>query len=151
MQLKNAPSLTTLAFSTRTTLPELNAFVRTVARQLYREAARLDLEVTGPIIWQYEGVDGKPDTIFALDILLPIQSAQGEPADNLAFKQVAAFSCASVEHLGPWDELVIVYPSLRSRLVQKGYQQGALSREVYINMDFDNPANNVTEIQVQVL
>ncbi|RAK02633.1 GyrI-like small molecule binding protein [Larkinella arboricola] len=151
MQLKKAPSLTTLAFSTRTTLPELNAFVRTVARQLYREAVRLDLEITGPIIWQYDGVDGKPETVFQLDILLPIHSAQGEPADTLAFKTVAAFSCASVEHTGPWDGLAIVYPSLRSRLMQEGYQQGARSREVYINMDFENPANNVTEIQVQII
>lgn len=151
MQIKNAPLLTTLAFSTRTTLPELNPFVRTVARQLYREAARLDLEVTGPIIWQYDGVDGKPETVFQLDILLPVQSAQGQPGNNLVFKQVAAFSCASVEHTGSWNELAIVYPALRSQLMQEGYHQGALSREVYTNVDFDNPANNVTEIQVQIL
>ncbi|GAB3249272.1 hypothetical protein GCM10027347_06260 [Larkinella harenae] len=151
MQIKHAPSVTALAFSTRTTLPELNSFVRTVARRLYQEAARLDLEITGPIIWQYEGVDGRPETVFTLDILLPIQTIQGQPGDSLVVKRFEAFSCISAEHPGPWDELVTVYPALRAQLLQEGYQQGALSREVYTNIDFENPANNVTEIQVQIL
>ncbi|GAB3926818.1 GyrI-like domain-containing protein [Larkinella terrae] len=151
MEIKEAKPLTTLAFSTRTTLKDLGPFVRTVARNLYREAVRLDLEVTGPIIWQYEGVDGKPDTVFGLDIVLPIQAVQGEPADGLVFKKLEGWKCAYTEHDGSWDTLVATYGSFMSGLVRGGYQIGSLSREAYVNMDFENPANNVTQIYRQIL
>lgn len=151
MQLKDAPSLTTLAFSTQTTLRDLNPFVRTVARQLYREAVRLDLEITGPIIWQYDGVDGNPETVFQLDIVLPIQSIQGQPAEGLVFKKIDGWKSASTEHLGSWDKLPATYGPFMGGLVQSGYPIGPLSREVYVNMDFENPTNNVTLIYRQIL
>jgi effector-binding domain-containing protein len=150
MQIKQAKPLTTLAFSTRTTLPELNPFVRNVARQLYREAVRLDLEITGPIVWQYDGVDGKPDTVFQLDIVLPIQVAQGEPADGLVFKKLEGWKCAYTEHDGDWNNLMATYGPFMGGLVQNGYQIGSLSREAYVNVDFENPANNVTQIYRQI-
>ncbi|GAB3904905.1 hypothetical protein GCM10028803_35000 [Larkinella knui] len=151
MQLKEAKPLTTLAFSTQTTLAGLTPFVRTVARQLYREAVRLDLEITGPICWQYTGVDGKPDTVFDLDIVLPVQSMQGEPAEGLAFKKLASFNSGSVEHLGNWGNLAATYGPLAGGLVQAGHQLSAVNREVYVHMDFENPANNVTQIYMGIL
>ncbi|GAB3328403.1 hypothetical protein GCM10027299_30650 [Larkinella ripae] len=151
MQIKEAKPLTTLAFSTRTTLPELNHFVRTIARQLYREAIRLDLEITGPIVWQYDGVDGNPETVFGLDIVLPVQQFQGEPADGLAFKKLEGWQCAYTEHDGGWDQLMTTYGPFMNGLVQGGYPIGSLSREAYVNVDFENPANNVTQIYRQIL
>ncbi|MGM9510581.1 hypothetical protein ACS5NO_22795 [Larkinella sp. GY13] len=150
MQLKAAKPLTTLAFSTRTTLAGLTPFVRTVARQLYREAVRLDLEITGPICWQYTGVDGKPDTVFGLDIVLPVQSAQGEPAEGLAFKSLDSFNSGFAEHLGSWDNLAATYGPLAGGLLQNGHRLSAVNREVYVHMDFENPANNVTQIYLGI-
>ncbi|MFD1145019.1 GyrI-like domain-containing protein [Larkinella insperata] len=150
MQLKEAPSLTTLAFSTQTTLRGLNPFVRTVARQLYREAVRLDLEITGPIIWQYDGVDGNPETVFHLDIVLPIQATQGEPAEGLAFKELPGWKSASTEHLGRWENLAATYGSFMGALAQNGHPIGPLSREVYVNMDFEKPENTITQIYRQL-
>lgn len=151
MQIKEAKSLTTLAFSTQTTLAGLTPFVRTVARHLYREAIRLDLEITGPISWQYTGVDGKPDTVFDLDIVLPIQLAQGEPAEGLAFKNLNSFNSGSVEHLGSWGNLAAAYGPLAGGLRQAGHQLSAVNREVYVNMDFENPENNITLIYMGIL
>ena len=151
MQLKEAKPLTTLAYSTRTTLRDLNPFVRTVARQLYREAVRLDLEITGPIVWQYVGVDGKPDTVFHLDIVLPIQSVQGEPAEGLVFKNLDSFKSGFAEHLGNWDHLPATYGPLIADLLQEGHQLSAVSREAYVNVDFEKPENNVTHIYMGIL
>lgn len=150
MQLKEAKPLTTLAFSTRTTLAGLTPFVRTVARQLYREAVRLDLEITGPICWQYTGADGKPDTVFGLDIALPVQSAEGEPTDSLEFKSLEPFNGGFAEHLGSWDNLAATYGPLVGGLLQGGHQLSAVNREVYVHMDFENPANNVTQIYLGI-
>ncbi|RRB04890.1 GyrI-like domain-containing protein [Larkinella rosea] len=151
MEIKEAKPLTTLAFSTRTTLKELGPFVRNVARDLYREAVRLDLEITGPIVWQYDGVDGKPDTVFGLDIVLPIQAFQGQPADGMAFKALEGWRCAYTEHDGSWDKLMATYGPFMGALVQGGYQICSLNREAYVNVDFENPANNVTQIYRQIL
>lgn len=151
MQIKEAKPLTTLAFFTRTTLRDLNPFVRTVARQLYREASRLDLEVTGPIIWQYDGGDGNPETVFQLDIVLPVQQFQGEPTERLVFKKLDGWKSAFTEHDGSWETLALTYGPFMGELVQGGYPIGSLSREAYVHIDFENADHNVTQIYRQLL
>jgi hypothetical protein len=56
-----------------------------VAADLYREAAALNLDVTGPLIWQYVGFDPSPGAEFTLHIALPVAEASGTTRANLPF------------------------------------------------------------------
>lgn len=150
MNNKYTKPFTALVFTTQTTLPQLGAHVGHVAQDLYREAAALNLLPTGPIHWNYVGVDGKPDTVFTLDIVLPVQG-QEVTSDRFAFQTILPFKCISLVHEGPWEELPQVYGKAMSFIHSQGLQLSGANRELYLMMDFENGANNVTEVQIGVL
>jgi effector-binding domain-containing protein len=149
MQLKTIAPFHVFCFDTITTFRNLPDYVRVVARQLYKEAVRHDLEITGPVYWIYKGADGNPDTSFALTIALPVTHAAIE-INNSEFKlqTLPTFQCMSCLHNGEWSELGKTYSKIISEILVKEPAMNGENREVYINMDFDNPERNITEVQV---
>src|SRR5215217_1759099 len=109
MQLKTILPIHVLYFETETTLAQIFQHVRLVARRLYRDAVRQDMEITGPVYWIYEGADGNPDTIFKLTIALPVNPAA--PASESEFRQkfLEPFQCISQELQGNWNGLGATY------------------------------------------
>jgi effector-binding domain-containing protein len=146
---KHVPLIPVLSFTTRTSLKEIGRFTGTVARQLYAEAARQELLPTGPLQWIYIGADGKPDTLFALEIALPVYG-QSKGVSLFLHKELPPFECVSVLHHGAWDHLYETYDRLIDEISSKGKKLTGFCREQYLYMDFDIPANNITEVQVGI-
>ena len=149
MQIQTMPPANVLFFTTRTTLNQISEHVITVAQQLYRECNKQQLLPTGPLYWIYYDLDGRPDTVFTLEIALPVdRSPQAESL--FLYKQLPPFKCAAVTHYGSWNNLPSVYAQLVPQLLQNGERLSNISRELYINIDLTEPANNITLVQVGI-
>jgi effector-binding domain-containing protein len=143
------PPLPVLFFLTRATIPELSTFAGKVARKLYAEAARQNLLPTGPLHWVYYGMDGKPDTVFTLEIALPVDGSAVEESLFL-YKELPKFTCLSATHYGKWDNMHHTYEMLISEIKTSEKKMDGIFRELYLNIDFNKPENDVTIVQIGV-
>ncbi len=150
MLIKETKPFNALVFRIETTLPQLRQYVGHVAKDLYREAARLELTVTGPICWTYYGIDGKPDTVFTLEIALPVQEKE-VVAQGFEWQRMDSFRCVETRLEGSWEQLPQTYAELMNHLKANGLTMINQCRETYVNMDFDNCDNNITEVQLRVM
>ncbi len=139
---------TALTFSTTTTLQAIGQYSH-VPGELYDEAARLGLTPAGPIQYVYTGVNSDETNEFTLEIALPVATSEN-PTSRFATKTFDAFSCVQYTYAGPWDAMMAMYDALFATFYQAGYQADPDKRvrEVYTVVDFENPENCVTEIQI---
>lgn len=149
MEIKTTPPVKVMFFTTRTSLEEIESFVLKVAERLYAEVTKQGLIPTGPQYWTYQGMDGKPGTIFTLEICVPVNAAPKTESAFL-FKELPALKCVSVLHNGSWDNLDKVYSNTMPAIFAQQKQPNGFSREMYTNIDLENPANNITEVQIGI-
>ncbi|GAB3944927.1 hypothetical protein GCM10028805_13190 [Spirosoma harenae] len=147
LSIKETEPFTALSFTTRTTLRTLSQYVRNIAEDLYEEANRLKINVSGPIYWVYTGASGDENHEFQLEIALPITQT-GEPSNEFSYKTFPSFRCATYTHAGPWSDFKELYSLLFAQFYRDGYQGNSNVREVYIVIDFENQDNCITEIQI---
>jgi effector-binding domain-containing protein len=121
-----------------------------VAKDLFKEAVRLDLHPTGPIHWHYTGFTGDESQSFLLEICLPVASVPSNYDGRFHFKRTGNFRSVSILHEGPWTDIPASYGALMQYMEKHGLQPAGVTRELYINADFVNPAANVTEIQMGI-
>jgi len=151
MKTKTIQPIHVLYFETRTSFKEIFQYVRVEARKLYQDAVRNELEITGPVYWIYDGADGQPDTAFTLTIALPV-TKPSHPIDSpYNLKQLEAFGCISAELYGNWDGLANTYGALFGEIMSQKLNMSGQNREIYVNMDFENPERNITEVQIGIL
>ncbi|MCF2499826.1 GyrI-like domain-containing protein [Dyadobacter chenhuakuii] len=151
MQTKTIPPIHVLYFETETSLNELMGYVRLVAHRLYREAIRKEMEITGPIYWIYNGADGNPETRFNLTIALPVSVYDAPLTDSeFSLKYLETFNCLAGHLYGSWEGLGKIYNELISDVLAKNLIMSGENREMYLNMDFQNPENNITEVQIGI-
>jgi effector-binding domain-containing protein len=149
MEIKTHPSMTVLYSAHQTTIPQLINFVGIVAKELYAEAAKNDVLVSGPQYWIYRGMDGKDDTVFTLEIAMPIQ---GEvKSGKFKVKQLAPYKSVAHMHTGKWEDMPASYGQLLQYIEQNKIAMTDECREVYLNVDFVNPENNRVEIQMGIV
>lgn len=148
--VKEIKPINFLFLRTRTKVHELGRFVGVVARELYRDAVLNDLEVTGPVYWNYVDYTGDETKSFVLEIALPVSEIPSQYSGKFQIKRSETFFCVSLLHAGSWYDLPGTYEKLTRFISQKKLQPVRLNREIYINMDFINPAANVTEIQMGI-
>jgi effector-binding domain-containing protein len=151
MQTKTIQPIHVLFFETQTSLTQLSEHVRHVAHKLYQDALRNGMEITGPIYWIYEGADGQLDTIFSLTIALPVTPQTQLPGSEFKTKYLETFNCVTEQLYGDWNTLGTVYGSLISEIMSQNKSLSGQNREIYLNMDFENPERNITEVQVGIL
>jgi len=139
----------TVLYSThRITLKDLNTLVGTVLKDLYKEAISNDVFVSGPCYWIYYGMDGQPDTVFTLDIAIPIQGSLNSA--RFASKELPAFKSVSHVHEKDWSTLSDCYGQIMQFVSSNQVEMTGECREIYWNIDFEHPENNLTEVQVGV-
>ena len=141
--------MTVIFSSHQATLPELHQLGGAAARVLYSTASHAGLLPTGPVYWLYYGMDGKPGTVFTLDVALPI-AGDTKAVEHASIKQVPQFICFSAIHRGDWGKLSITYEKAMQIMQQELLRPNGLFREVYLNADFVKKENNLTEIQIGV-
>ena len=147
LQIKETQPFTALCFTTRATLKTLSQHIQHVAEDLYVEANRLGLDITGPIQWVYTGVNGDETNEFQLEIVLPVRQP-GAPSNQFTYQVFPSFRCLTYTHTGAWSDFGELYDTLFAQLYRDGYQNDGRVREIYAVMDFDNLANCVTELQI---
>lgn len=141
-----------LVFTSETSLAQLGQYVRGIARELYTEAVKNELEITGAIYWIYEGMDGNPETVFHLTIALPVSKpVEAIASEKFSIQMQDAFTYVSTVHFGEWNTLSASYVKVIGEINEAGFTMTRVYREQYIAMDFDNPEANVTIIQVGVV
>ncbi len=147
MLIRTHPYMTVLYSTRQATLSDLPSFAGTVVRDLYRYVADLDLLVCGPQYWFYYGVDGKPQTRFTLEVALPVQGKI--PTAVLPhFKRIPAFRCLSSRYEGPWEGIAEEYQRMLAYVSDNGLKMNGIYAESFLHIDFDDPANQITEIQI---
>lgn len=133
----------------QTTIPQLGQFVGTVARELYAEVVQQGGMISGPQYWVYHGMDGKEDTVFNLEIALPIQ---GEiTSSKFIVKELPPLKSLSHWHEGPWENMPDTYADILQHIEQHRIPMIDECREVYYNVDFDDPENNRVEILLGIV
>jgi effector-binding domain-containing protein len=150
MQIKEIKPINFLFFRTKTKVSELGRYVGIVARELYRDATLNDLEISGPVYWNYFGFDGDSSKEFTLEIALPVAEIPNQYEGKFRVKHEDTFYCVSLIHDGSWFDLPSSYEKLAGFIGQHQLKMAAQNRELYINMDFNNPTANVTEIQIGI-
>jgi len=147
MQINTYPAINVLYSTFKTSILTIHDKIGTVARDLYAEAARQHLLVTGPVIWMYYGADGNPETVFNLEIALPV-SGIAETSDRFLFKELPPFKCLFVTHPGAWSELKDVYAKMIDKIQHDGLVMNDVCREIYLNIDFSRDESNLTIVQI---
>ncbi|GLU51033.1 GyrI-like domain-containing protein [Dyadobacter frigoris] len=151
MELKKIHPMQVLCFETKTKLSEIGEYVRVVAHKMYQAAVQNDLEITGPVYWIYDGMDGNPETVFSLTIALPITFKEKELNNSdFKLKSLRSFQCATTQHLGDWGKLGETYGTLIPKILSSGLTMSGENREIYLNIDFQNTEANITEIQIGI-
>lgn len=146
---KQVQPISFLFFRTETTLGELAKFFH-VAPELYAEASKHKLSITGPIHWHYFGFMGDVNKPFMLEISLPVSEALAEYDGQFHFKRTEAFKCISMIHEGNWLAMTGSYQKIMEYAMQHQLTPSGVNREIYVNVDFVNVDANVTEIQLGV-
>lgn len=149
MQTKEIKPIVSLCFTTETTMNDMLKYVRVKANELHRSAIENNLEVTGPVYWVYHGMDGNPATRFTLEICVPVFVAE-KYSGPFEIKHLPSFTSATEIHQGAWELMPQTYQKLIGEILQNGKTMTGTCREMYINMDFKNPENNITEIQIGI-
>jgi effector-binding domain-containing protein len=149
MNVKEVKPINFLFFRASTTIKELSQFFP-VAKDLYREAVKYDLHVTGPIHWHYFGFTGDESQPFNLEISLPVSDVVQDYDGSFHFKRTEAFKCVTHIHEGAWHEIPQTYAKLLQFMGEQNLTPIAVNREIYVNADFQSPEANVTEIQMGV-
>ena len=149
MYIKTHPPVTVLYSRHQTSIQQLNQFVGTVMKDMYAEAIQNNAMVSGALLWIYHGMDGKPDTIFTLEIAIPIQG--NVQSSRFAIKQLPAFKAVTHIHEGAWSTLPEAYGQIMHHIDANKIPMNEECREVYLNIDFQQPENNVTQVQMGVV
>lgn len=125
------------------------ALVRTAIKDVYQQAISAGLEICGAPAWHYHNFDGNPETVFTLDIGVPVTTVQPVPAPWKC-ETLPAFNCVSMEHHGPWEQLANTYGALFTGLQLLNKQPNGYTREQYLRFNFEQPDQNLTNIQIGI-
>lgn len=149
MEVKIVKPITFLFFRVETKVTELKKFL-SVGQDLFKEAVKYNLTITGPVHWHYFGFEGDPEKQFSLEVALPIGEVLEEYDGKFHFKRTEAFKCVVAVHEGNWLDIPQRYGDIMKFMDENSLTPIALNREVYVNVDFKHPEANITEIQIGV-
>ncbi len=150
MTMKKVESTRVISYSCRVNLIGLQPLVGVIPQQIEQVAKEQGFEISGKQIWAYDGCDGNPETPFDLKICLPIK-ATNKPLNHDTFKieTLDAMEVKTAIHKGEWKEIGAVYCTLMNELTSNNLRFTGKTREIYEVVDFQNPNNCITEIQVE--
>jgi len=147
MEFKRIEAQTVYCETVTTTLRNIAQYVGTTPARLMTESAEAGFKQCAPQIWLYNGTTGNPDDEFQLTIAIPVE---GESHNHAKLQKLDSFYCAEQELKGSWDQFPTVYPEIIGNLIGQKKEITNVCREVYHEVDFNNPDNNWTAIQIGI-
>jgi effector-binding domain-containing protein len=149
MMVKEIKPINFLFFRTRASIDKLDQFVP-VGQQLFAEAVKHHLPVSGALQWHYYNFLGDPMQQFDFEIALPVAALPEEYDGEFHIKRTSSFRCLSEIHEGNWLALPYTYKRMMEFLSGSNYKLTANNREIYCNVDFSDFSANVTEVQLGI-
>ena len=149
MRVREIKPINFLFFRTETKVTELKNFIP-VGQELFEEAVKHKLFITGPVHWHYFGFEGDANKPFILEISLPVSEVEDGYDGKFHFKRTEPFRCVSLVHEGSWFDLPQSYGKVMKYINENKLKPVAANREIYVNTDLQNPEANVTEIQIGI-
>ncbi len=137
-------------YETETTLLKISEVGNAIAPQIYAEVEKLGLEVGGPMEFIYFGMDDKPDTVFRLQIAVPINQVPAEYTGTFSFGETSDLSVVSSLHEGGMASIPQAYERIFSFIGEKNMIPKDECREVYVNWVEQESPDNRTEVQVGI-
>lgn len=148
MEIKNLSNTYAYVHKVETNLKEIGKLVGNAPAKLIEQASREGFKIAGPQFWNYNGMDGDPNTVFQLEIAIPVEESKELKSENAM--AVPGFRCVTRIVKGPWSNLGPAYEALVAEMNGEGLKPGRYCREIYHDVDFENQENNVTEIQMSI-
>lgn len=121
---------------------------RKVVLQLQQEAARLSVQVTGPVYWNYFGFMGDESQPFTLEVALPVDHIPEKYNGPFLWRTTEAFTCVQTMHFGAWHNIPQTYGKLFQYISEHKLEPSGENRELYLQADFVNHDANITLIQI---
>lgn len=150
--MKKVESMVVISYSTTLNFEGLKTLVGVVPLEIERVAKDQGFEVNGKQIWAYEGCDGNPATQFGLKICLPIiPTTKLIVHDRFKIETLDEIQVCTAIHKGNWMDMGITYQSLMGGMMAANHFPTGRTREIYDIIDFQNPDNCVTEVQVEYI
>jgi effector-binding domain-containing protein len=149
MKIKEVRPINFLFFRTRTTVDQLEKFIP-VGQQLFREAVDNSLPITGALQWHYHNFNIDPGIPFDFEIALPVGAIPEEYDGEFHVKRTEAFKCICTEHEGDWLAIPQTYCEILKFASEHNLSLNSSSREIYTNVDLQDPSANITEIQLGI-
>lgn len=150
METKNINPMHVLYFSTETKITDLAQYVQVIGKRLKKDAEAQSLKITGDQSWMYYDFTGEPDALFTLEIAFPIESLPETYKGEFAVKTLEEYKCLATKHEGDWMQIPNTYGKLMNYVKENSIQPKTNSREIYTNVDMENPENNTIEIQLGI-
>ncbi|MCT4601509.1 MAG: GyrI-like domain-containing protein [Marinifilum sp.] len=151
MEKVTAPAMTVVSKEVRTTFKDLMKNIEDFPQEIVKEAVQAGLHPAGPQCWVYTWESCDMEAEFNLKICLPVATFGNSFASNkFKLEKLQEYVHVKKTHLGAWDKLKDSYDVLMEEIENGKLVPGHTCREIYINCDFENPSNNITEIQFQV-
>ena len=148
MEIKTQAPVKVMYTKVKTTLQDIKQYVGKTPMEIKEECDRLGLTTNKIQHWVYKDVDNNPTKEFDLQISLQVDGEAD--TDKYQFQELPEFKCVTTIHKGPWEKFAATYEQIFANMQKEGIMPTNESREVYHTVDFDNPENNVTEIQIGV-
>ncbi|MDQ2177864.1 GyrI-like domain-containing protein [Marinifilum sp. D714] len=151
MKKVTAPAMMVLSKVVRTTLEDLMKNIEDFPKEIVQEAVNAGLHPSGPQYWIYKWETCVTLEEFELKICLPVATfGNSFSSEKFKLEKLEEYVHVKKTHLGAWDQLKESYEVLMKEMEEAKLVPGQTCREIYINCDFENPSNNITEIQFQV-
>ena len=146
IQSKEVKPINFIYYRTETTVNELVNLLP-VGQELFKEAVRIKIYITGPVHWHYIGITADLTKSFIVEVSVPVAEIPKEYDGSFHFKRTEPFKCVSLIHEGAWTDIPQSYGMLMQYLGEHQLTPVGVNREVYVNADFNYPDANTTEIQ----
>lgn len=151
MEVKKIGQMLVCGIRVRTNMSNIAEHVGVKPQAIMDEIASQGISPAGPQVWYYSGCDGaSADAEFDLLISVPVVN-KGIDRENFEFLPLPSYKCVSKIHKGSWSELPNAYEVFVGEIAKAGLTLVGTSREIYLNCDFENQQNCITEIQMEVL
>jgi len=86
--------------------------------------------------------------LFKLEIAIPVRKAFN--SSKFKIKELDFFKAITFPHEGPWEQLPGSHAQIMECLAEHHIPVTSECREVFLNINFNEPEKNITEIQIGV-
>lgn len=148
VQTKRVASRTILAESQVTSWDTMDDLVKRVMPDLPRTAAEEELQITGPMIFVYDGLSPE-DQRFRLTIGLPVETRRTRVGPYTT-QQTDSAEVAYAYYRGDLDHLEIAYAHIIDAMRKRRLKVASQVREIYHEYYGPHSSANVVEVQIVI-